>query len=146
MLSRCYNEKHVSYADYGGRGIKVSPRWIPDEGGLTTSEAFANFICDVGIKPTAKHTLDRINAHKNYTPDNVRWATPKEQGVNKRDTHFVKHPKTGQRIAAATLADELLISYQQLRARMMKLGTWYELRFESTAAEETALCQESTKP
>lgn len=127
MLQRCYNDKHVSFIEYGGRGICVWDLWRPVEGTRTHAEAFTRFLTDVGLKPTYIHTLDRISAHKHYTPDNVKWSTPKEQGVNKRNTHFVKHPKTGVRIAAATLADEMKITYQQLRARMMKHGTWYEL-------------------
>jgi hypothetical protein len=132
MLARCYNASHVSYKEYGGRGIRVFTPWCPNgevaTGLRTHAEAFANFVRDVGIKPTPIHTLDRLKPNLHYTPDNVKWSTPKEQGVNKRDTHFVAHPTTGAEIAAATLADELKISYQALRARMMKLGTWYALR------------------
>jgi len=146
MLQRCYNPKHVSYQEYGGRGIEVCVRWRPKlaSNGVGDTEigetevpevirferaiAFACFVADVGVKPSWRHTLDRSDANGHYEPTNCKWATPKEQGVNKRSTHFVLHPKTGQRIAAATLADELKISYQQLRARMMKAGTWYALR------------------
>lgn len=127
MLQRCYNDKHVSFLEYGGRGIQVCEAWRHIEGIRTHAEAFANFIRDVGLKPTHIYTLDRLSAHKHYTKDNVKWSTPKEQGVNKRNTHFVEHPKTGVRIAAATLADELKITYQQLRAKMMKNETWYKL-------------------
>jgi hypothetical protein len=140
MLLRCYNPKHQGYPEYGGRGIKVYGLWRPDfyetlEPADRRAAAYSAFLRRVGYKPTWKHTLDRIDANGHYVPDNVKWATHKEQGVNKRNTHFVKHPTTGQRICAATLADELKITYHQLRARMIRAGSWYELRFESGSKE-----------
>lgn len=129
MIQRCYNEAHEGFHDYGGRGIKVAQRWLPlGDLGLTGRQAFKNFLDDVGAKPTWRHTLDRIDPDDHYVPRNVRWATPKEQGVNKRDTHYVKHPLTGVPIAAATLAREMRMSYFKLRSRMITANTWYELR------------------
>lgn len=74
MLERCNRPKHKSYAYYGGRGITVCPEWLD----------FAQFIKDVGYKPTPQHTLDRINNDGNYEPGNVRWATRWEQAHNCR--------------------------------------------------------------
>lgn len=146
MLARCYNPKHISYPEYGGRGIYVFDRWTPvprddpdKDLGPSRATAFGNFLRDVGLKPSKVHTLDRINPREHYVPGNVRWATPKEQGVNKRDTHFVYHPKTGKRIAAATLADELGIRYQQLRAKMMRENTWYAIRDEGLSSTEVGV-------
>jgi len=144
MLARCYNDKHVSYHEYGGRGITVCKAWRPESDGR--ANAFARFVRDVGIKPTWRHTLDRRDPNQHYTLDNCRWATPKEQGVNKRDTHFVSDPRTGARIAAATLADELKISYQTLRVRMMKSGTWYALSFKEKGITTATLLKPGDKP
>lgn len=143
MLERCYNPKHQGYPEYGERGITVHALWNPrslEKLGhpkeACRSIAFRNFLEHVGIKPSWRHTLDRISAEGNYAPGNVQWATPKEQGVNKRDTHFVLHPRSGVRIAAATLADEMKITYHQLRIKMIKDGSWYALRFESVQIKE----------
>lgn len=38
----------------------------------------------MGPKPSPKHTIDRINVNKNYTPSNCRWADASEQAKNKR--------------------------------------------------------------
>jgi hypothetical protein len=142
MLERCNNPKHVSYKEYGGRGIHVYDRWQPafqedpdKDLGPRKIQAFERFLRDVGLRPSKMYTLDRIDANGHYFPNNVRWATHKEQGVNKRKTHFVRHPVTGEKIAAATLATELNMVYQNLRAKMMREGTWYACRFEEEPTE-----------
>ena|SRR3990167_8379272 len=77
MITRCRNTKHISYLNYGGRGIKVSKRWLK----------FENFFADMGERPVGK-SLDRINTNGNYEPDNCRWASRKEQILNQRRVIF----------------------------------------------------------
>lgn len=66
MCSRCNNPKHVSWKNYGGRGIRVAPEWLGPEG-------FARFYAYVGPRPSADHELDRIERDGHYEPGNVRW-------------------------------------------------------------------------
>jgi len=79
MIKRCTSPANAYYSDYGGRGIKVCERWL---------WSYEAFILDVGRKPTAKHSLDRINNNGNYEPGNVRWATTSEQLRNRRTTRL----------------------------------------------------------
>ena len=73
MRTRCTNGKDNNFNFYGGKGIEICERWWTFEG----------FLEDMGERPPGK-TLDRINPDENYTPENCRWATPKEQTDNRR--------------------------------------------------------------
>lgn len=76
MKQRCNNPKHKSFPDYGGRGISVCERW---------QKSFEAFLADMGPKPSALHTIDRINNDGNYEPGNVQWATRLVQRHNRRN-------------------------------------------------------------
>lgn len=80
MKQRCSDPKNPYFHLYGGRGIVVCDKWVHD---------FAQFLADVGERPSAKHSLDRINNDAGYEPGNVRWATAAEQSANRRVNVYI---------------------------------------------------------
>lgn len=107
MIQRCYRAGHISYKNYGGRGIVVCDRW---------KNSFPNFLTDLGLKPTPRHWLDRIDTNGNYEPGNCRWATPKEQLRNTRRNRIVEYQ--GKAMCMSELSEVTGILCSRLRWRI----------------------------
>ena len=83
MKQRCYNPNSEKYHRYGERGIIVCDRW---------RDSFEAFYEDVSKLPhfgEQGYTLNRIDNDGNYEPNNVEWATPKEQANNRQSNHLL---------------------------------------------------------
>lgn len=77
MKRRCFDKNHKDYKNYGARGITVCPRWVG---------SFKYFLKDIGKRPSANLTIERIDNNKGYYPANCKWASRSEQSMNKRNT------------------------------------------------------------
>lgn len=69
---RCTNQNLRCYKNYGGRGIEFR------------FSSFEQWWAELGPRPSAKHSIDRIDNDGHYEPGNVRWATGSEQIRNQR--------------------------------------------------------------
>lgn len=107
ILRRCLVQAAKDYPRYGGRGITVCRRWRED---------FSAFLADVGRRPSARHSLDRIKNERGYEPGNVRWATAREQANNRRDNRTLTH--RGRTMTIAAWAREAGLNRGTLRSRI----------------------------
>lgn len=96
MKGRCSAPRHPAYKRYGARGIQVCERW---------RSSFANFLADVGRRPSPKHSIDRIDNSGNYEPDNCRWATSREQARNTKRNRLIEWD--GRLMCIAAWAQEM---------------------------------------
>jgi hypothetical protein len=82
MISRCNNPNSANYKYYGGAGVTICDEW-------QNAEEFGKWASNSGWFKGA--TLDRIDNTKGYSPDNCRWATKKQQALNRCTTHLITH-------------------------------------------------------
>jgi hypothetical protein len=85
MKQRCNNPNAPDYADYGGRGIVITPRW----------NRFIDFLDDMGDPPILgeRYTLGRKNNDGPYCKENCEWQSNAQQANNRRSS---LHPGIGQ--------------------------------------------------
>ena len=108
MMQRCYYAKHQKFADYGGAGIEVDPRW----------HTFANFLADMGDRPE-DHSIERLDSRRNYWLGNCIWLPTHLQQKNRSNSNLITW-----RLQTMCLADwskELGIKYSTLRQRIVVL-------------------------
>ena len=81
IRQRCYNKNHISYKNYGGRGIKMCDEWI------NNVSSFIFWCYNNGYRQGL--SIDRIDVNGNYEPKNCRFATQKQQQRNRRCNRMV---------------------------------------------------------
>lgn len=108
MITRCEDPAHRQFRHYGGRGIKVDPRW---------RNSFETFLQDMGERPEGR-TLDRKDPNLDYSPDNCRWATDEEQASNRRSNVYLTF--NGETLTVSAWARKLGCKVSALRMRLSK--------------------------
>lgn len=86
MLSRCRDMKNKYY---GGRGVVVCEEW----------RNFLTFLHDMGQRPSAQHSIERIDNNGSYSKTNCRWAVARDQARNRRGNRLVTYGGTSRTVA-----------------------------------------------
>jgi hypothetical protein len=111
MVQRCSNPNHNRHGFY--KNVKVCEQWQGRTG-------FKTFLSDMGPRPSSNHSIDRIDNGGDYTPENCRWATPKQQARNRRSTELLTI--AGVTKSLAKWAEDAGIKYWTLYRRIKVFG------------------------
>lgn len=108
---RILDKENDDYPSYGGRGLQMEPDWQVD---------FALFrswvLSNIGEKPGAGYTLDRIKNHIGYMRDNLRWATQAQQQNNRRSNRVITFQ--GQTMTMKQWCTTLGLNYGAVKMRL----------------------------
>jgi hypothetical protein len=107
IRTRCYSESDPDYKNYGGRGIVVCDRW---------NESFADFLHDMGPRPSDQHASGRKDNNGPYSPDNCSWETRIQQNNNKRDNRRIEFD--GQSLTLAEWSRKTGFTLKQIWSRI----------------------------
>ena len=108
MKTRCNNPNYDKYQYYGGKGISVCDEWS------NSYDAFEEWALSHGYADDL--TLDRIDPDGDYTPENCRWVSIKEQANNRSSNHFLTY--NGKTQTLRQWAEETGMSYSCLMQRV----------------------------
>lgn len=111
MICRCHYPKNYRFSQYGGRGIYVCEAW---------RKSFIAFFVDMGKRPSAKHSIDRIDNDGPYSPENCRWATAAEQSRNTQRNRLLTLDGVTQTIT--DWANSLGVDRKTIDGRLRNLG------------------------
>lgn len=115
MIDRCERESSAKFPRYGGRGISVCAEWRND------FQAFYDWAMSAGYDPEAGYgecTLDRKDNDGDYCPENCRWATNKQQSLNKECTRKIEH--NGETHTLKEWSEITGVNYYTMHERYMR--------------------------
>ncbi len=128
MKRRCYCENDNEFHNYGARGITVCDEWRDDFNAFY-EWAMANGYSGKKANNDNFLSLDRINVNGNYEPINCRWATIKQQALNKRNNCHVN--LNGEVVTIKEASEILNLDYSKLYNVLYKNGFDLERALES---------------
>lgn len=126
IKQRCFDVGCTEYHRYGARGINVCDDWKNDY------QKFKEWALENGY--SSKLSIDRIDVNGNYTPENCKWSTPKEQANNRRNSIRVTYKNKTRTLAE--WSEVLNMNYSCLYGRI-KGGWEIELAFTKPSKPST---------
>lgn len=110
--ARIFNPSNHKFSHYGGRGITMCQEWV---------NSFDVFYAEMGKKPSAKHSIGRINVNLGYCKINCRWESAAEQARERSDNVYVVVGEVTMILKDACRVAN--INYKQA-SRKLKDGSW----------------------
>lgn len=111
MKRRCNPIHSEKYPTYAGCGLKVCDEWINSFENFSGWSILNNYDDSLSI--------DRIDTHKGYSPDNCRWATDLVQNRNAKTNRIFCID--GVNMTMSEVCEKYKITQSKLSARVNKL-------------------------
>lgn len=106
IKKRCLQRGCKGFKNYGGRGVTICDEW----------KKFENFYKDMEETFLPNLTIDRLDGSGNYCKNNCRWATMKEQSINRKTTKWIE--LDGKKWTIDALARKFGLTYTALWGRL----------------------------
>ncbi|WP_252431419.1 AP2 domain-containing protein [Peribacillus butanolivorans] len=134
MIQRCNNPNTTEYINYGGRGIKVTDRWLTHE--YFMEDMFESYLEHVAEYGELDTTIDRINNEGGYDPVNCKWSTRLEQVRNRRKNSTNKSGVSG--VHWDSRSNRWLAGIT-VNGNRIRLGSYKELELAAEARKQAEL-------
>lgn len=118
MINRCYNEKDISYYNYGARGVVVCEEW------KNNYQNFLDWSLSNGYKDGLQIDKDILGNGMLYSPETCCWVTRLENANNTRKNIYYTH--NGKIMTLSQICRENNIKYMRVYDRVKKLGMTIE--------------------
>lgn len=112
IIQRCYNPNNNAYHRYGGRGIKMCEEW------RESFDTFREWAYQNGYEDG--FSIDRIDNDGDYSPENCRFVTAKEQALNREKTVLCEYE--GKQCSAFGFAKKYGITSPSFVLKRLKAG------------------------
>ena len=132
MLQRCYNPKHLSYINYGGRGVTVCHEWRKD------FMPFYEWAISNGWKKGLQLDKDKKSIQLGitpnlYSPERCQFLTHKVNSNFMRNSFFIEY--NGEFKTIQQWAEKLGVNHNSLRSRIRNYGWSVEKAFTTKIKE-----------
>lgn len=114
IITRCTNKNDISYKNYGERGVTVCEEW------LNSFEEFRDWALANGYSDEL--TIDRIDNHGDYTPENCRYGDDIVQANNRRNNRLETCWGETKTVANWSRDPRCQVSHEVLQDRLQTLG------------------------